>query len=470
MTKVIIIGSGPAAAFCAVNLKDVSEVVVIEKGDEHGNLKNLSGNLNCKIGTDNSLKIAEQIGGASNYWGGGFIKYDEVDVYDNDRANFNSWPIAYDELSEYYKEVFKICDVFDKKGNSIALNSLKLQKMIQQTFPYRVQPLFDVPNVKVLTKKEVIRIKINSKLEAEGVILKDCATGKLSLLSADFYVIAAGTINNLRIVYNTFQHGKMEIPEHLGQNLGSHPKVNIGVVKISGKKFSSKFFHDEEYHRVWYQYGILDKELIGLELPNHSIRFEPIVASKLNALRVKIAEYLIVKKYLKSSSIWFAKLRDFSNAIIRFIDKFIFSERYRIRLYLDQPMDTGINCSMSLNHEDHLPNFSIQVSETALQRLKIKEFCHLFAEKFRSETNISLPFEFENITKSTVIHSHFTGGCIMGKDATNSIVNANCELHNIETVFLAGPSVFPTHSFCNPFLTISAMSLRLGRYINDRLQ
>ena len=88
MTRAIVIGSGPAAAFAVKNLCNLKEVLVIEKGSYNGKLKNLSKNLICNIGRSNSLKLAEIVGGASNYWGGGFIRYDKIDFNENKiRAN-----------------------------------------------------------------------------------------------------------------------------------------------------------------------------------------------------------------------------------------------------------------------------------------------------------------------------------------------------------------------------------------------
>lgn len=60
---------------------------------------------------------------------------------------------------------------------------------------------------------------------------------------------------------------------------------------------------------------------------------------------------------------------------------------------------------------------------------------------------------------------HCTGGCRMGNDATTSVVNADCRLHEIENLYIADGSVFPTGSGLNPTLTIQANALRIGATI-----
>lgn len=60
---------------------------------------------------------------------------------------------------------------------------------------------------------------------------------------------------------------------------------------------------------------------------------------------------------------------------------------------------------------------------------------------------------------------HCTGGCRMGTDKTTSVVDESCRLHDIENLYLADGSVFPTGSGLNPTLTIQANALRVGALI-----
>lgn len=60
---------------------------------------------------------------------------------------------------------------------------------------------------------------------------------------------------------------------------------------------------------------------------------------------------------------------------------------------------------------------------------------------------------------------HCTGGCRMGEDGTKSVVNPNCETHEVANLFVTDGSVFPTGSGLNPTLTIQANALRVGEII-----
>jgi choline dehydrogenase-like flavoprotein len=57
----------------------------------------------------------------------------------------------------------------------------------------------------------------------------------------------------------------------------------------------------------------------------------------------------------------------------------------------------------------------------------------------------------------------------MGTDVRKSVVDADCRVHSVSNLYVAGSAVFPTSSQANPTLTLIALSLRLGRHLSQRL-
>ena len=49
----------------------------------------------------------------------------------------------------------------------------------------------------------------------------------------------------------------------------------------------------------------------------------------------------------------------------------------------------------------------------------------------------------------------------MSLSARSGVVDANCKVHGVENLFIAGSSVFPTSGHANPTWTIIALTLRL---------
>ena len=53
----------------------------------------------------------------------------------------------------------------------------------------------------------------------------------------------------------------------------------------------------------------------------------------------------------------------------------------------------------------------------------------------------------------------------MADDPRRGVVDADCRVHGLANLYIAGSSVFPTGGWANPTLTIIALALRLA----DRL-
>ncbi|MEO8654258.1 MAG: GMC family oxidoreductase [Ramlibacter sp.] len=75
----------------------------------------------------------------------------------------------------------------------------------------------------------------------------------------------------------------------------------------------------------------------------------------------------------------------------------------------------------------------------------------------------------EDLMRFGAYGGHHLGTTRMGTDPRSSVVDANCRVHSVRNLFIAGSAVFPTSSQANPTLTLIALSLRLGRHLGQRL-
>lgn len=59
--------------------------------------------------------------------------------------------------------------------------------------------------------------------------------------------------------------------------------------------------------------------------------------------------------------------------------------------------------------------------------------------------------------------SHQCGTAVMGEDPATSVVDANLRAHDLDNLWIADTSVFPSSAAVNPAITAAALALRLGR-------
>ena len=64
---------------------------------------------------------------------------------------------------------------------------------------------------------------------------------------------------------------------------------------------------------------------------------------------------------------------------------------------------------------------------------------------------------------------HHLGATRMHEDPKQGVVDADCRVHGIHNLYIAGSSVFPTYGASNPTLTILALALRLADHLKQRL-
>ncbi|PDT46530.1 hypothetical protein CO661_18255 [Sinorhizobium fredii] len=53
----------------------------------------------------------------------------------------------------------------------------------------------------------------------------------------------------------------------------------------------------------------------------------------------------------------------------------------------------------------------------------------------------------------------------MSKDPRDGVVNADCRLHDVANLYVAGSAVFPTGGQANPMLPAVALALRLSAHL-----
>jgi len=64
---------------------------------------------------------------------------------------------------------------------------------------------------------------------------------------------------------------------------------------------------------------------------------------------------------------------------------------------------------------------------------------------------------------------HHLGATRMHADPSKGVVDADCRVHGIRNLYVAGSSVFPTYGCSNPTLTVVALALRLADHLRKEL-
>lgn len=97
----------------------------------------------------------------------------------------------------------------------------------------------------------------------------------------------------------------------------------------------------------------------------------------------------------------------------------------------------------------------------------------IMASEFRGsglgEFEISTKDGLPDLVRPSGSH-HLMGTTRMHEDPKLGVVDADCRVHGLTNLFVAGSSVFPTGGYANPTLTIVALALRLADHLKSQLE
>jgi choline dehydrogenase-like flavoprotein len=84
--------------------------------------------------------------------------------------------------------------------------------------------------------------------------------------------------------------------------------------------------------------------------------------------------------------------------------------------------------------------------------------------------SVDVRFTESDLGPAPLYGFHNMGTTRMADDPKQGVVNADCRVHGVSNLFIAGSSTFPTSGYANPMLTLVAMALLLADHLKERLR
>jgi hypothetical protein len=493
---VCIIGSGPSGAFAAYELAMRGlDIAVIEAGDDHLNsdADNLFDCVESNVSESINFGFSQQVGGASNLWAGGLAKMDDVDLCERPEFGFSGWPVTSEELDLLYQRVDKIieidgaCSCANKSTihsiNELITNSnLELRRMMVMNLPFRTSNLVkEIKNITLFKNNSAFKLSTNSQHDSVTCVhVHDHLSNTEVAIVAKKYMLAAGSLTNIRLLLHSFSEFKDDISElynNIGSHFSTHPKGYVGKLKLFNPlDFNHPFISIDRSSNYTsrYQLGLSKDILLEKQMLNHCLRFDSSFTRRASRLFELSKSLLHSIPYIKNSG-WTANiLYKLGVIVFRYIDNVSASGTKKkgipVRAFFDQA-----------SRQDNKITLSSKISDSGLPLAKISwEFneddwknVELFIESLSKELHDygigELSYKRPKNDSFTGIHSHFIGGTRIGSTPANSVVDPNLKVHGFENLYISGPSVFPSFGYANPFYTIAALSIRLADNISSDL-
>ena len=408
-------------------------------------------------------------GGTTNHWGGWCMPLDPIDLRARPFVPLSGWPFNRSELEPHYKRAARICEIdppiFELKnlpgGHRAAQDLFGAQdpdltaKLLRFSPPTRFGPRYrsrieQSKQVRCLLYSTVVEIEAASGSVAK---LRVRAGDKQFFMKARAYVIALGAIENARLLLCSDR----ERPGGLGNSSGFVGRCFADHIGNPGREpvghavlpLRSPYLprYDLDGLAAVLYLSFRDEFLEAHELVNFGIT--------VRKRWTMPTESALAEGYFDDSRLypeWRGKEpRGFDISI-----RLEVTPNPESRLTLLSECDS--NGMRRVRLDWRINSLELDAGER-ITKLLGRKLGQNGIGRFRSA------YPPRPREKGFSFHSHHMGTTRMSTDPEFGVTDANCRVHFIDNLYVAGSSIFPTFGFANPTLTISALAVRLADHL-----
>jgi choline dehydrogenase-like flavoprotein len=314
-----------------------------------------------------------------------------------------------------------------------------------------VRPLLDMPNVKLLTGAEVVRLETDpgGRMVTSVVVNRGSRGGGIEeMYWGDIVVLAAGAVNTAKILLRSASDahpaGLANRSDQVGRNYMCH---NSKAVVALGEKPNDTVFQKTLAVNDFYLAGGGGGAAGGgggRQWPLGNIQ----LLGKSSAMAMKGEEPYLAR---------LAPGWSLEEVARHAVDFWLTTE--------DLPRPDN-RVTVDGDGNVHLSYTGTNDAEAAALYGELKKILNHtgMAEHHVLHKNFYLSM---NVAIAGVAHQ--AGTCRFGTDPATSVLDINCKAHEVDNLYVADTSFFPSIGAVNPALTAMANAIRVGEHIAERL-
>ncbi len=520
-TEVCIVGAGAAGITLARELMGQPfRVCLLESGhfkfDEDIQSLYQGENVGLPYASLDNTR-SHNFGGSTHYWGGFCRPLEENDFTYRSWVPHSGWPFTKAELAPYYRRAHDICQLKSREYDAaywqstldnprlrvLPFNGNRVTNVIAQYSPptrfgkaYKAD--FDrLSNVTTYLHANVVDIETSETAQEITRVRAMSLAGNSFWVSAKMFVLAMGGIEVPRLLLSSNETQKAGLGNQhdlVGRYFMENPRLTTGTIQLANPSaFSDLYDVTYTYFRlpVTAHIAVTEQCQKDFGLLNCNMRMltvypgdesEGVESLKRLYWRIKKGKgpNPFVYKYPDPGMVKNAAnvIADFpkvaASVYCRYTRPKQWAQKYEL-IAIAEP-DPNPDSRVTLNHElDRLGMHRVCLDWrlSPLVKHTIRKTQQILSEELERSglgTIENLLTDDDTWPSGLMGCSHHMGTARMHQDPKHGVVDANCCVHGIANLFIAGTAVFPTGGKDMPTITITALALRLADHIKTLLR
>jgi choline dehydrogenase-like flavoprotein len=496
---ICIIGSGAAGISMALQWIDTPyKVILLEGGgfeydDKVQELYN--GKLTGQPYYPMKASRLHYFGGTSGHWGGMCSTFDNIDFEKRDWIENSGWPIKRDDIAAFYPRAHPILDLgpcewdvkyWQKKIPSFVPLPLDedaiWSKMWQFSAPTRFGTKFkdaivNAKNIHLYTYANVVDITAVENISAIKEVTVKNHAGKQHTVKAKYFVMACCAIQNSRLLLAANKQAPAGLGngnDLVGRYFMEHPEIKSGELWLNHSD-ALELYKPNPKARA--ELAIAEKKQRELKVLNGTVSLLPLEIAKKLTPSVLTWSQNDPRKSLDSFAKYGTKAYK-KSLMERFMPSSNNHQAFGLYTRIEQAPNPNSRVTL-MNDKDELgmPKVSLNWALSAIDKKTVRVLNELIGQQVGAAGigRVKL-FDFllddndHRMPNTTSGGWHHIGTTRMSDNPKTGVVDANCKVHGISNLFIAGSSCFPTGGAVNPTLTIVATSLRLSDFLKQEIK
>lgn len=505
---ICIVGAGAAGISMALEWKDTPYKVILLEGGGF----DLEAEMQALYRAENigrhyyALEAARWhvFGGTTGHWGGFCSPYDPIDFKKRDWVPHSGWPIERKDLDPYYARAQQVVGIGppeywnadhwaqqDPRRAQLPFDQERVWTKMWQfctTQPearfgsYYRDAIVGAENIHLYTYGNVCNIEANEPVsQVEGLQVR-CLNGKEHQVRARYYVLACGAIQNARLLLSSNSQASAGLGnDHdlVGRFFMEHLEVHVAYLLLPAsaplKLYGLNLFEVLEHlDRSRGELALSESLQREHRLLNGTAVLSPVPESeKLTSMFDTWQEYDAGAKFLDR---FYKAYAAYQQGEGKQIDPTQLKEvRLRTR---SEPAPNPDSRILLSEEKDALgvPRVKLNWQLTEFDKRSMRKTYEVLGQEAgRSGVGRVRLRDWLQEEDDTMWPDYLSGGwhhmgtARMHDNPQEGVVDANCKIHGLGNLYVAGSAAFTTAGAANPTLTLIALSLRLSDHLKEKM-